>query len=136
LAVRASVVRLPTEAEWEKLAGGVVGGRYPWDALGGPATQEEPAILARANTEEAQLNGTSPVAMYLLGASQPFGLMDLAGNVWEWTATVDRGRYVLRGGAWYWEADLARCGSRNGYNPSNRNNGGGFRLVSPIVSGS
>jgi len=108
----AALARLPAEAEWEKLAGGVEGERFPWDPPAGPATGKEQAILARANTEEAGLQGTSPVAMYPLGAGQPFGLMDLAGNVWEWTATFDSSGYVLKGGAWAWEAARARCGSR------------------------
>ena len=64
----------------------------------------KPAILARANTSESGIGGTSPVAMYPLGESKPFGLWDVAGNVWEWTDSWDdeekTGR-VVRGGSWH-----------------------------------
>jgi len=126
-------VRLPTEGEWEQIAGGVADeNRYPWDPPRGPATWDEAAILARANIAEADLNGTSPVAMCPLGTSQPFGLMDMAGNVWEWTATEEGRARVLRGGSWDHGQDSARCGVRDGYNPNSSYYGIGFRLVSPV----
>ena len=104
-------VRLPTDAEWLRLAGGEREGkkeRYPWDVPGsGRVTDERrgrDAILARANTAESGIGGTSPVAMYPLGESKPHGLWDVAGNVWEWIDSwydkEQRGR-VLRGGSWY-----------------------------------
>jgi formylglycine-generating enzyme required for sulfatase activity len=109
-----AAVRLPTETEWARLAGGAaVKERYPWDPPAGPATAEQAAILARANTKEAGLQGTSPVGMYPLGASQPFGLLELAGNVWEWVGDGS----VQKGGSWFFEADLARCGGRFRNNP-------------------
>ncbi len=76
-------------------------------------------VLARANVEESGLGYTTPVAMYPAGAFFPSGaedgIMDLAGNVWEWTRDPweEESPYkALRGGAWLWDADRARVGSR------------------------
>jgi formylglycine-generating enzyme required for sulfatase activity len=129
-------VRLPTEGEWEQMVGGVADkDRYPWDPPPGPATRDETAILARANTAESDIGSTSPVAMYPLGASQPFGLMDLAGNVWEWTNSwYDRDETVrvLRGGSWGSHRGSARCVGRLRGNPDLSGYYIGFRLVSPV----
>jgi hypothetical protein len=137
LNVDALTVRLPAEAEWVRLAGGVAAeDRSPWDPPAGPATEEAAAILARANTEEAELGGTSPVAMYPLGVSRPFGLLDLGGNVWEWTATWNDPFYILRGGSSGYSLNHARGGSRNRDNPTYGDISSGFRLVSPVGSAS
>jgi hypothetical protein len=69
---KVSEVRMLADAEWSAVAGGTkVDGRYPWDSRQGTATEGEAAILARANIIEADLGGTSPVAMYPTGVSQP-----------------------------------------------------------------
>jgi formylglycine-generating enzyme required for sulfatase activity len=132
----AFAVRLPSDAEWTAIAGGLgKEERYPWDPPGGPATRDEGIILARANTYEARLGGTSPVAAYPLGASQPYGLIDLAGNVWEWTGSwhdEDQRYRVVRGGSWDHTRDLARCWVRNRNIPGSSSHGLGFRCVSPI----
>jgi formylglycine-generating enzyme required for sulfatase activity len=141
------VVRLPTEAEWLWLAGGEKEGkqeRYPWDVPGsGRVTDSESeagekAILARANTSEPGIDGTSPAAMYPLGVSQPFSLWDVAGNVWEWTDSwydASKTARVVRGGSWDNIQWSARPSVRNRYYPDHSHGNFGFRLVSPISSG-
>jgi len=120
-------ITLPSEAEWVQAAGGEEGDRYPWDGEGEstghlPDEKRLKAVLARANVDESGLGHTTPVAMYPAGAGFPSGtengIMDLAGNVWEWTRDVDKDGWVwLRGGSWASSADRARVGSRNNAHP-------------------
>jgi formylglycine-generating enzyme required for sulfatase activity len=75
--------------------------------------------------------------MYPLGASQPWGMMDLAGNVWEWTGSwSDEGKTnrVVRGGSWGDLADLARVAIRLRRNPYGSLYAIGVRLASPVLS--
>ncbi|MCP4362077.1 MAG: SUMF1/EgtB/PvdO family nonheme iron enzyme, partial [Chloroflexi bacterium] len=67
--------RLPTEEEWEKAARGTDGRKYPWSNYA-----PTPEL---ANYGE-KVNDTSPVGYYSLGGDSPYGLVDCAGNVWEW----------------------------------------------------
>ena len=98
--------RLPLEEEWEWAAGG---GRrkYPWGE-----TMPQPT---HANFNSANQNLT-PVHAFPNGAT-PDGLMDMAGNVWEWTATWQdekQERRVVRGGAAFNDEVALRCVSRDG----------------------
>ncbi len=118
-AAGALAVRLPSDSEWARLAGGEANERYPWDGAGQvTASGDTAAITARANVEESQIGQTSPVAQYPQGAGKPFALLDLAGNVWEWTQTErSSGSYWLRGGSWYDDTYVARVAARCGISP-------------------
>jgi formylglycine-generating enzyme required for sulfatase activity len=139
-------VALPTEAQWEKAARGTDGRIYPW----GNEWDKSKCANWSNSGEGNTIMETHPVGSFPDGAS-PYGVMDMAGNVWEWCGDWYNADYyknatvrnphgpatgtvrVLRGGSWgNYGYDDCRGAFRNGSYPGYDVGDVGFRCASPV----
>jgi formylglycine-generating enzyme required for sulfatase activity len=132
--------RLPTEAEWEYAARGKSSHAYWW----GPKPSHDEANYEGKSGRD-RWDNSAPVGSF---DANPFGLYDMAGNVWEWTcsryanpydgsemkcASEDySGDIVLRGGSWQSQEKSIRNAYRGRNRPATRGNYYGFRLAATV----
>ncbi|MEO1166276.1 MAG: SUMF1/EgtB/PvdO family nonheme iron enzyme [Chloroflexota bacterium] len=126
-------IMLPTEDQWQYAAQGDDGRVYPWG-------NDWDGSRCHNSVGDNNPDRTSSVILYESKGASPFGVVDMAGHVWEWCLTdydtqtnnfsLSANRRTLRGGSWVeTDSDAFRCDYQIGYDPPFAYPYSGFRIV-------